>query len=202
MRPLGIKKALVLAMVLGLCACVSGGRPETHLLSKDSNVKVCRVAVLPFVNETLEKGAGTLMYRVFTNELVASGLCDVVSEGDVRQFMLLYRQLPQDLASTPTDLMEKMAKQLDVDAVVRGRIIRNGMESSGVDTRIPYVSLQLEMVSVPSGARLVNTFHQRKGDDFRKALHFGVVQTQTGLFARVAEEVVTDWRREGVFSCP
>ena len=187
---------------LALSACLPGSAPETLEVSAFSGKTVCRIAVLPFLNESREKDAGDLMYRVFLNELTAAGISEVVSEGDVRQFMTLFRQMPQEIHATSTPLMAQMAEQLGADALVRGRIVQYGTESVGQDARIPFVALQVEMVSVMDGARLFSTFHRRSGNDYRKALHFGLVRTKTGLFVRVASEVIDDWRSKGEFSCP
>ncbi|BCA79349.1 hypothetical protein [Desulfuromonas sp. AOP6] len=187
---------------LSLSACLPGSAPETHKVSAFSGGTVCRIAVLPFLNESREKEAGDLMYRIFLNELTAAGIGEVVSEGDVRQFMVLFRQLPQDFHATSSPIMAQLMEHFDVDAIVRGRIAEYGTESAGQDANIPYVALQVEMVSAKDGARLLSTFHRRGGNDYRKALHFGVVRTKTGLFAKVSKEVIDNWRVKGEFSCP
>ena len=71
--------------------------------------------------------------------------------------------------------------------------------SSG--SRHTFISLQVELHDARSGRLLLSSFLRRTGDDYTKVLHFGVVDTVSGLLQRMAREIITEWVEKGVSGC-
>ena len=188
--------ALVLCTTLG---CVSGSGLDTRFAAKAVPEDICRVAVLPFENRTRNAEAGTLAYRVFSSELLASGALEVEPEGEVRLFMLRHRLLPGEVLD-PSHYAD-LNQRLGVDAVVSGVVVEVGMDSAKAGETVPFVALQVNMFDARDGQRVLSTFHRRWGDDYRKAMHFGMVKTITGVVSHLSREVVEDWLKKGVGNC-
>ncbi|MEJ2200969.1 MAG: hypothetical protein P8X63_08150 [Desulfuromonadaceae bacterium] len=188
-----------LGFLLFGAGCSMNGDLMTRLVAKKSPKQVCRVAILPFENQTDNLEAATLAYRIFYSEMIAADLVDVVSEGDVRLFLLRNRLRPGPVLDA--NHFEDLAKHLGVDAVVTGTLVEVGMDNRNGGEKIPFVALKLDMYDVQEGQRLLNTFHRRWGDDYRKTLHFGVVRTLSGVVAHLSEEILEDWREKGVGDC-
>jgi polysaccharide biosynthesis protein PelC len=198
-RMLTIKRLLAICLLLLGTGCSLSNDLMTRFVSKKSPQEVCRVAVLPFENQTGNLGAATLAYRVFYSELIAAEMVDIVPEGDVRLFLLRNRLRPGPVLTA--DHFEDLAKYLEVDAVVTGTLVDVGMESRSGGESVPFVALQLDMYDVQDGYWILNTFHRRWGDDYRKALHLGVVRTLSGVVTHVAGEILEDWKNKGVGDC-
>jgi len=188
-----------LALTLLCAGCASRTEVETRFAMKADPGKICRVAVFPFENRTSNPEAGTMAYRVFYAELAASGALKLEPEGEVRFFMLRNRLLPGQLldAAQYADLVER----LDVDAVITGMVSEVGMDSRKAGENVPFVAMQLDMYDVRDGRRVLSTFHRRWGDDYRKAMHFGMVRTITGVMEHLSREVINDWVEKGVGDC-
>lgn len=193
-------KALFCLLLLFLSSC-SGKSPDIVIVSPESAARACRVAVLPFVDEANDPGIAQLSSRVFRNQLVSAGGVVVDSEGSIRRFLTQEKLLASDLMDTHTGIYRELAERLDIDTVIRGKVIKSGIDKKGSDGSIPFIDLKVEMVDARTGQLLVDTFHQRRGDDYRKIMHIGMIRTKTGLMSRVAEEIIEDWKKEGVVNC-
>ncbi len=194
------KKVLMSGLLLILSAgCSLRSDLETRFAVKAVPEEICRVAVLPFENRTRNPEAGTMAYRIFYGELLASGSLELEPEGDVRLFMLRNRLLPGQLlnAAQYADLVER----LEVDAVITGLVSEVGMDSRKAGEDVPFVAMQLDMYDARNGLRVLSTFHRRWGDDYRKAMHFGMLKTVTGVMSHLSREVIEDWKEKGVGNC-
>lgn len=198
-RLLPIKILVPCLLFLLGAGCSFRSAPETRYTAKEAAGKVCRVAVLPFENRTPNPEAGTMAYRIFYGELLASGAFDVEPEGEMRLFMLRHRLLPGQLlnAAHYADLSERMS----VDTVISGIVVDVGMDSRKAGEKVPFVSMQIDMFDVRSGQRLLSTFHRHWGDDYRKTMHFGMVRTVTGVMSHLSREVIEDWVDSGMGNC-
>lgn len=189
---------LLLCVLLFLSACTAAG-PETRYSSDSLSIGICRVAVLPFINHSKDNSAGIVAYRVFSSELIASGLYSVVPEGDVQLFLQRKRLLPGALLDS--GIYRELGSELGVDAVISGKVLDLESTSSGRDGEIPEVALQTQIINVSSGQPLVYTYNRRSGEDYRTFLHFGVVRTKSELLAVVSREIIADWQTKGISHC-
>jgi len=189
---------VLLCVLLFISACTASG-PETRFSSDSFSIGICRVAVLPFVNQAKDNSAGIVAYRVFSSELVSSGLYSVVPEGDVQLFLQRKRLLPGALLDS--EIYRELGSELGVDAVIIGRVLDLEAIPSGRDGEIPEVALQTQIINVANGQPLVYTYHRRNGEEYRTFLHFGVVRTKSELLAIVSREIIADWQTKGISHC-
>ena len=191
----------LLLIFLTLSACSGKRGPGIVLIEPGSIANVCRVAVLPFVDEAKDRGIDQLSSRIFRNELVNSNLFIVESEGDLRIFMAQKKLVVSDFMETRTRLYQELGAKLRVDAVVRGTIIKSGIDKTVIGAPVPFITLKLELIDTRTGKLLMDTFHRRRGDDYRKLMHVGIVGTKTGLMVRVAAEIIQTWKKNGAEKC-
>lgn len=193
------KTLMTLFLITFCCSCSLKVVPETGGRFTKERPNICRIAILPFVNESRKPEASMLVYRIFLNELVASGQFIVEPEGEVRLFLTRNRLFPQKLMDA--SIYAEFARQLQVDAVIRGKVLDYGMKEIQGSEIIPYLTLQVEMFEARTGRMLLNTFHRRNGDDYQTTLHFGTVKTMSGLVTRVAKEIYEDWLAKEMGGC-
>jgi len=189
----------VLLMAM-LCSC-SGKEPPTVLkqgfLPDGGNI--CRVAVLPFVNQTSYVQADGIFSRVFVSELVNSGNYQVAQEGDVRKFLQQMQVLPNQ--APDIEQLRAMADRLGAQVVISGTITE--MKESGElgDRLEPSLAVVVRVIDGDSGRTLWSTYNRREGQQYRTLMHFGKVNSVTSLAKHVSAELVESWHKEGFFKC-
>jgi hypothetical protein len=190
-------KFFFICFLTGFCgACSLKTGPDTLITLTGGKKEIYRVAVLPFTNETKRPEASMMVYRIFLNELIASALFDVKGEGEVRLFLFRNRVLPGDLMDV--HLYADFSRQLEIDAVIKGKVVDFGTKEIGPKEMIPYLSLQVEMINAETGRTMLTTFHRRTGDAYRMVMHFGIIKNMSTLVVRVVQEILDDWKREGI----
>ena len=171
-----------------------GGRPApiTKTLTAEPPARICRVAVLPFSCSNGDPRLGLKAERIFFSELVQAHLFRVLPEGDIELFFYRNRILPG--TAPGTDELRAMREQLEIDAVITGRI--NTIERSPNGPGY-LISLELDLVDTVSGEKIAATFLRRQGSDYRKILHFGLITTVSGLLQQMARDIFQQWRLRG-----
>ncbi len=189
--------AFLVPLFLTLFAC--GKRlPVTYKSPLVGKTRVCKVAILPFSNESGYPMGGVLLYRVFLAEMVTKRGYQVVGEGDVRKVIIQQRSMP---GQTPDyEFYKVLVESLGVDAVVTGRVIQMEEVRKGREIE-PKVAFWLEVRDARNGKVIWNTYNRKRGGDYRKLMHFGVISTVTALARRMCDEVLRDWEREGLEGC-
>ena len=190
---------LLLFCFLLLPACAGKNRPITKLIAPTEGAKVCRVAIFPFLDAHSSTELALKAERIFFSELVNSALFEVVPEGDVKLFFRRNRIIPGTVFATP--LLATVHSQLAVDAVIIGRINEAGRSRGRSRNTGNFISLQLDMVDTRTGKKMAATFLRRAGSDYKKIIHFGMVATESGLLAHMAQEIFAQWRRRGLGGC-
>ncbi len=71
-------------------------------------------------------------------------------------------------------------------------------ERAGMD---PSLAVSIKILDANTGETLWTTYHRRQGSQFRKVMHFGMVNTITSLAQRVSDEVLEQWFRKGLRGC-
>jgi len=158
----------------------------------------CRIAVLPLVDKGNYPRGAAIFYKVFVSELVASGHFQVVQEGDILD---LYRQLMIYPNVQPDqEQLKVIGGRLGVVLFIGGDILkmqelhnRNIMETD--------LTFILRMYDGADGGILWETYHRRQGDYYRKVLHFGRINTITGLARQMSQEVISLWLEKGMMPC-
>lgn len=160
---------------------------------------ICKIAVVPFLNESEMSRGDVIFYRVFVAELNKSQDYVVVQEGDVRKIYRQMRISPKENASL--EQMIIIADRLGVDALIRGTIVLMKEDEGRMNTE-PELAVDLQLIDASTGKTILTTYHARTGEEYRKVMHFGLVNTITELCGRVAQEVLEIWKEKGLSKCP
>lgn len=191
-------KFILLCSISFFLGCVSvGTSPEFQQLSKISD-KICNVAVFPFVNDTKYSQGGVIFYRVFNSQLIKKTSFNVIQEGDVRK---VFRQLkipPVDTANLEQTII--VADRLGLDAVIVGKVIIMEEKHGGLETE-PELAVEVKMLDGDTGNTILTSYKHKWGNDYRKVMHFGLVNNTTELASLVAEEIISKWQENGVKGC-
>jgi len=159
----------------------------------------CRMAVLPFVDKGSYPRGAAILYKVFVSELVASGKFQVVLEGDILD---LYKQLMIYPNAQPNqEQLEVIGGRLGAVLFVGGDILKMQQRKSRntMETDLTFI---LRIYDGVSGRVLWETYHRRQGDYYQKVLHFGRINTITGLARQMSREVIDLWLEKGMKPCP
>lgn len=184
-------------MLLSLSAC-GPKLPTLHKLNPLPQGKTCRIAVLPFLNQTGYPEADAIFYRIFLAELVQSGRFDIVQEGDVRDIFHHLRVWPGH--EPEEEQMKILGERLGVKIVITGTVVKMA-EVPKAKIVNPTLAVSLKILDTESSQTIWCTFHRREGKQYRKVMHFGMVNTVTGLAHRVSLEVLELWFRQGLKGC-
>lgn len=187
---------LVVAAAL-ICGC-AGKYPRLEVIAPLPDTPQCRVAVLPFTSqEELPRGKN-IVYKAFAAELAAVDGIDVVAEGDVLQLYKQFRLFPKDQPNE--EQLRILAQRLGAETVLTGEILHMIEVDSGseVDTEL---TLVLKHYAGDSGKLLWSTYHKRRGEEYSSVLHYGRVNSLSGLARRMAQEILNLWIDNGMKQC-
>ena len=86
---------------------------------------------------------------------------------------------------------------LNVDVLIEGNIIElDEFEVKG--NTVPFMSVNIRLMDAATGRMLWSTYHRRVGEEYRKVMHFGMVNTVTRLAHRMSKEIIKRWIKEGL----
>lgn len=161
--------------------------------------KICRIAVLPFVNQSEYGQAEDIFARVFSSELVNTGNYQVAQEGDVRKFYQQMQVLPNQGLSI--EQLRALADRLGAQIIISGTVVEMKDRSDWGAVLEPSVAVVVRIIEGASGRTLWVTYIRREGEQYRKIMHFGLVNSITSLTKRVSSEIVEAWQKEGFYRC-
>ncbi len=159
----------------------------------------CRIAVLPFVDKGSYPRGAAILSKVFVSELVASGKFKVVLEGDILD---LYKQLMIYPNAQPNqEQLQIIGGRLGVVLFIGGDIVKMQQQKNRktMETDLTFI---LRVYDGTDGRMLWETYHRRRGDYYQKVLHFGRINTITGLARQMSREVISLWLEKGMAPCP
>ena len=189
----------VLLMLFLSSGCLGGaGGPELRQAAPLPE-GMCRIAVLPFVNDSDYLLADMIVAKVFSSQLRQSGDFLSAQDGDTYK---LYRQLYLLPGQSPNlEQMQIIADRLDVDLLITGTVLEMREDRGDHGSVNPVLILDLQIRDGRSGEVLWTTYHRRSGSDYKKTMHFGTIHTVTGLSRQMAEEIINLWFKKGLSSC-
>ncbi len=195
MNRLGRLGAMIIILLLAGC-----GRqvPALYRFADLPARGTCRVALLPLVDKGGYPRGAEILSRVLLSELVTSGHFQVVREGDVLE---LYRQLLLYPNRQPNqEQLRIIGGRLGVGLFIGGDILemREVKSTPAPETGLTMI---LRIYDGSSGRLLWTTYHRRRGSRYQKVLHFGRINTITGLARQMTREVVRLWRDGGMQPC-
>ena len=160
---------------------------------------LCRVAVLPFSNESDFPMGEVIVSKVFTAQLQDWGNFQLTQEGDV---LKIYQQLHILQGRKPSDddfLI--LADRLKAQLLITGRILEMEENRTYLNLNNPRIFLEIIILDGRNGDTLWHTFHKRQGTDYHSVMHFGAIQTITGLSKQMAVEITNLWFNKGQIQC-
>lgn len=160
---------------------------------------VCRVAVLPFVSDSDFPLADAIVSKVFATQFQSAGNFLVIQEGDI---LKVYQQLHILPGRTPTlDQLQIIADRVGAQFLITGIVLEMREDRGQHGTVNPVLALEVHLCDGRNGQTLWTAFHRRQGSYYTKTMHFGAVNTVTGLSRRVSEEIINLWFNKGLAQC-
>jgi len=193
---------VLLALLIGGCGMALPGRqqlPQHRQMASLPAGSICRVAVLPFLNDSDYPLADAIFAKVFAAQLNVSGNYLFAQEGDILKIYQQLRLLPGE-APTPEQL-QLIASRLDAQLLITGTVIEM-RENPGLGASVnPVLAVDVLLLDGQSSEPLWGAYHRRQGTDYRTTMHFGTIQTVTGLSRQIAEEIINLWFKKGLPRC-
>lgn len=175
------------------------GVPMRREVSPLPSENGCRIAVLPFLNDSEFPQGGLLVQKVFAAQLLSSGEHLLTPEGDI---VKAYQQLHLLPGAAPTlEQLRIIADRVNAPLLLTGIVLEMREGRSEHQTVNPQLILEVELRDPVNGEILWTTFHRRKGTDYKKTMHFGTLHTVTGLCRQMAEEIINLWYEKGFSQC-
>ena len=190
--------AAILFTVLPGCSALRQDEPKILEVYSLDQKPLCRVAILPFQNETSNDQGALIVYRVFVAEMNSLTKIMVVPEGDIRH---IYRQLHiYPSHSLDSEKIRILADRLGADALITGKVTEMREEKQG-DSVNPIIGINIQMLDAATGKIINSTYHKRDGDHYRMLMHFGKISTVTELSKYMAREIIQALEEKGIHSC-
>jgi TolB-like protein len=188
---------LAISFILLLTGCTNKSL-NFNKLGELPEPKICRLAVLPFTsNEEVIPTWNISTYRIFQAELTEFDNFQLVPEGDVRHAYQQIKLLPHTRGPNFEEL-QILGNYLNVQYLIAGNILElGGIAESGQGRENPSLTIQLRLLDASTGNTLWKTYYRGKGDDYRKVMHFGVVNSTTQLVSLMFKEILERWASEG-----
>jgi hypothetical protein len=97
--------------------------------------------------------------------------------------------------------LQIIADRVNAQLLITGIIMEMREDRGEHNTIIPVLVMELQIRDGRSGEILWTAFHRRQGTDYKKTMHFGTIQTVTGLSSRMTEEIINLWFNKGLKQC-
>lgn len=160
---------------------------------------VCRVAILPFLNDSDYPYGNEIVQKVFATRFQGAGDHRVIQDGDV---LKIYHQLRIIPGEPPTpEQLRIIGDRVDAQLMITGIILEMREDPGAHRTANPMIIMEVQILDGESGETLWTTFHRRRGTDYKKAMHFGTLHTVTGLSQQMAGEIINLWYERGLSQC-
>ena len=154
--------------------------------------------MLPFINDTEYIQGDVIFYRIFVSELHKIKGLSISQEGDVRK---IYRQMRISPGENPDlEYLKILGDRLSVQAFITGKIVKM-REKEGKINADPILAVNLQMINAANGKSMMTIYNSRTGEDYRKIMHFGLVNTITELSSLVSGEIARQWFPGGSVKC-
>ena len=187
-------------ILLGLLSTACGTQLPVHRqMSPLPQGPMCRVAVLPFLNDSAFPLGDAIVSKVFATQFQGSGNYLVIQEGDI---LKVYQQLRIRPGEAPTpEQLRIIADRVNAQLLITGIVLEMREDRAEHGSVNPLLIVDIQIRDGRSGDTLWNTFHRRQGSDYKKTMHFGTIHTSTGLSRQMAEEIINLWFEKGLTQC-
>lgn len=175
-----------------LVGCAGSGRPREHAGAVPTDHP--RVALLPFDNLSGREEQERQFTQTFLATLVRTGACEVVDPGRVES-VLESQRIRATGALTP-EQAAAIGESLDVRYLMLGSILESGRIRTS-DGETPTVGASLRLVEAATGRIVWADVRVMTGDDRETVFGWGRERSVGRLLARLADEMLEDFRRAG-----
>ena len=184
MKRRGAYYFIICLLLACICfGCARAPKPNFYIRQDFDFSVIKRVAVLPFDNLTNEKFASERIRRLVINELLASGLMDVVVAGDLSATLKTAKV--ESVTALPPKEIKEIGRALNAQAVLAGSVERYE-ESKGGSFAAPEISISLVMAEIDSGSIVWSVSASTGGAGFGTR-HFGA---RADTISEASEKVV------------
>jgi hypothetical protein len=161
--------------------------------------QVCRVAVLPFLNDSDFPQADVIVKKIFMAQFQEAGDYQVLQEGDT---LKVYQQLRIHQTRAPNlEQMQIVADRVDAQLLVTGIVMEMREDPGPYATVNPKIIMEIDLRDGRSGEILWTAYHSRKGSDYTKTMHFGTIHSIAGLSRQMIVEIINLWFEKGLPQC-
>ena len=161
--------------------------------------RICRVAVLPFLNDSDFLFADAIVSKVFSAQLQEMGDYLIVQDGDI---LKIYQQLHILPGVAPTlEQLQIIADRAHAQLLISGVVLEMRENRGEHGTVNPLLIEEIQIRDGRNGETLWTVFHRRQGTDYKKTMHFGTLHTVTGLSRQMTEEIINLWFKKGLTQC-
>lgn len=181
-----------------ITGCAPG--PDSVYTVPKPQTRLCRVALLPLLNESEDTSATSLCYRTMLTGLIAAPEVQISNPTDMKNILRRREIFPSTIYAAPPHVLKDIGAELSVDGYLRVKILAYEQRNVGRSGKVPHIALQLELLQM-DGSLVSQLFHARSGDEYRSLMHYGVIRTYTGLLSRMMEEIIQRWDEQGQIGC-
>lgn len=194
-----LTRTVILVVLVACCSCAGKqSREEVQKFVDFDEMKMCKVALLPFLNNSKFDQGNIVVQRIFAVEMGRILNMDVAREGDVRKIYREMRIYPNQLPNI--EQLKILGSRLEVDGLISGRVVQM-RENFGTRSVNPELTLNLQIHDAATGRLLLSTYYTKEGRDYRTVMHFGLINTVTELSQIVSGEILEMWRSQGIKGC-
>lgn len=191
---------VLLALYSSGCSALSyDDQPILGVMAPLPDELVCRVAVLPFINDSKYPQGDIIATKIFSAQFQNVEGSLEIQEGDI---LKVYRQLHIFPGVAPNlDQLQIIADRVNAQLLITGIVIEM-REDRGLDGTVgPLVILEVQIHDGRTGEPLSKTYHRRRGSDYTKVMHFGTIHSVSGLTRQIALEIINLWFKKGLMQC-
>ena len=194
-----IKYRYLFILLIGLLSTGCSRLPMLGQIAPLPAGPICRVAVLPFLNESDYPLGDAIVTKVFAAQFQDAGNHMVIHGGDIFKVYQQLHILPGERPSS--DQLLIITDRVKAQLLITGRILEMQEDRGFADTVNPFLFVEIQIFDGSSIERLWTTLHQRHGTDYHKVMHFGTIQTVTGLSKQMVKEIINLWFTKGLKQC-
>jgi len=181
------------------CAGCGTALPLHHEITALPSGPICRVAVLPFLNDSDYPLGDAVVSKVFAAQFQQSGDYMMVQDGDTLKVYQQLRLLPG--AELSLEQYQIIADRINAQLLITGIIMEMREDRGEHNTVNPMLVLDIQLRDGRNGETLWTIFHRRQGTDYKKTMHFGTIHTMTGLSRQMAVEIINLLYEKGLIQC-
>ncbi len=196
-----MKRIFVLFLLI-IFFCLSGcssREPTLHLLSDLGGQKICKVALLPFINNSDYDQGHLIVQRIFETELNNAVPVEIVAEGDVRKIYQQLRIYPNQMPDL--EQLRVLGSRLGVQALIGAKVMVMEEKTASSCKVNPMLAINFHVFDGKTGRSLWTSYYRKEGREYQTVMHFGQINTISELSRIMSREIIEKWFSKGVMEC-